>query len=58
MFRKVDVLTPSVTLLMGTRRNGDGREEIITVLFDRSSFTEQEAKEWWEQNRERLIVSY
>lgn len=31
-------------------------DEIITVLFDRTSFTEDEAKLWWESNKERLLM--
>lgn len=54
MYRKVDVIHPSVTLLMGRKRNSN-QEDIITVLFDRTSFTEDEAKEWWKLHRERLL---
>lgn len=31
-------------------------DEIITVLFDRTSFTEDEAKLWWDNNKERLLM--
>jgi hypothetical protein len=56
MFRKVDVLTPAVTLLMGKRRSS-GQEEIITVMFDRTTFTEDAAKGWWREHQDRLLHS-
>ena len=55
MFRKPDVLSSDVTLLMGTKRNST-QIEIITVLFDRSAFSEESARKWWENNRERLLM--
>eukprot|EP00602_Paraphysomonas_sp_CaronLab_P011111 CAMPEP_0185023352 /NCGR_PEP_ID=MMETSP1103-20130426/6033_1 /TAXON_ID=36769 /ORGANISM="Paraphysomonas bandaiensis, Strain Caron Lab Isolate" /LENGTH=617 /DNA_ID=CAMNT_0027555909 /DNA_START=95 /DNA_END=1945 /DNA_ORIENTATION=- len=45
MYRKTDILNSSVTLLMGQRRNS-AQVEIITVLFDRSEFSEDGAKKW------------
>jgi len=56
-------LNEYVTLLCGTRRvpaGGSGglrakKEEIITVLFDRSEFSERAAREWWFENRQRLL---
>jgi hypothetical protein len=56
MFRKPDVLNSEVTLLMGKKRNSS-QIEIITVLFDRSAFTEDSARRWWDSNKERLLMS-
>lgn len=30
-------------------------EEVITVLFDRTQFTEDRAKAWWQLNKERIL---
>jgi hypothetical protein len=56
MFRKVDLLNSAVTFLMGKRRVS-GQEEIITVMFDRTIFSEEDAREWWRENQERLTLS-
>ena len=68
MHRKPDLVHEGVTLLCGIRKEpkgssgsgsgsgGGGRkEEVITVLFDRSEFSEKSAREWWLKNRERLV---
>ena len=31
------------------------KEDIITVLFDRSEFSERSAREWWIDNKDRLL---
>jgi len=54
MFRKTDILNESVTLLCGTRKD-NGAVQIITVLFDRTEFSEANARAWWIENRDRLI---
>jgi hypothetical protein len=54
MFRKTDILNESVTLLCGTRKD-NGAVQIITVLFDRTDFSEAKARAWWLENRDRLI---
>lgn len=54
MFRKQDILNDSVTLLCGTRKD-NGLQQIITVLFDRTEFSEAKAREWWLDNRDRLL---
>ena len=54
MFRKQDILNDSVTLLCGTRKD-NGLQQIITVLFDRTDFSEAKAREWWLDNRDRLL---
>jgi hypothetical protein len=55
MFRKPDLLNNAVTLLMGKKRNSDAMD-IITVLFDRAKFSEEGARLWWNENRDRLMV--
>jgi hypothetical protein len=65
LVRKADILHDGVTLLMGVRRGKVGadssksarrnKEEIITLLFDRSEFSERSAKEWWMTHKERLL---
>ncbi|CAM9988068.1 unnamed protein product, partial [Ectocarpus sp. 8 AP-2014] len=59
-----------VTLLLGRRVDDEGRsfggiggegrqvhgaEEVITVMFDRSKFNEQEAHRWWLANGARIV---
>ena len=65
MHRKPDLIHEGVTLLCGFRKESKGsssssgssgrKEEVITVLFDRSEFSEKSAREWWLKNRERLV---
>jgi len=57
MHRKPDTATAQggVTLLMGERMDKPGEEQVITVLFDRSIFSEEDAKVWWSYNRDRFI---
>mmetsp|Transcript_15601 Transcript_15601/g.25998 ORF Transcript_15601/g.25998 Transcript_15601/m.25998 type:complete len:1156 (-) Transcript_15601:213-3680(-) len=55
MFRKPDLMNDAVTLLMGKKRNSDAMD-IITVLFDRGKFSEEGARLWWNENRDRLMV--
>eukprot|EP00903_Cladosiphon_okamuranus_P012004 g11271.t1 len=55
-----------VTLLLGLRVEDSGggdsageqqserAEQVITVMFDRSKFNEQEARRWWTANRARI----
>lgn len=43
-----------VMFLVGKRSNS-GIEGVITVLFDRSKFNEEDASKWWDLNRDRLI---
>ena len=57
MHRKKDMLHEGVTLLVGIRRGSEGlnrKEEVITLLFDRSEFSEKSARAWWLENRDRL----
>ena len=54
LFRRADVLNKHVTLLCGTKRN-TGEDAVITILFDRSHFTESEAEHWWQMNKDRLV---
>ena len=44
-----------VTLLCGTRKDS-GHRDIITVLFDRSLFSEQKAREWWSIHRDGIVL--
>ena len=62
LHRRSDVLHEGVSLLMGVKRapigkpgGGRRREEVITVMFDRSEFTERDAKGWWLENKERIL---
>ena len=54
-YRKRDRGTSArgVTLLVG-RRESDGREAVVSVLFDRTRFDEAAASEWYESNRSRF----
>ena len=54
MFRKPDIINDSVTLLCGTRKD-TGAQSVITVLFDRTEFSETKAREWWLSNRDRIV---
>ena len=45
MYRKPDPVCSEVTQLRGVRRD-DGLELVITLLFDRSRFSEEQASEW------------
>jgi hypothetical protein len=56
MFRKPDLINDSVTLIMGKKINSDVID-IVTILFDRATFSEDGARIWWEENRERLLDS-
>ncbi len=52
--------TPSscegVMFLVGKRKDEeDDKEEVVTILFDRSLFEEIEAVKWWKQNRDQII---
>jgi len=31
-------------------------DQVLTVLFNFSSFTEATANEWWESNKERVLA--
>jgi hypothetical protein len=68
LHRKPDLVHEGVTLLCGVRKEvrgaeradggsgvGGRKEEVITVLFDRSEFSEKRAREWWLANRDRLL---
>ena len=64
LHRRPDIINEYVTLLMGIRRAGSAtgmsslrakKEEIVTVLFDRSEFSEKSAREWWTENKHRLL---
>eukprot|EP00605_Chrysophyceae_sp_TOSAG23-4_P002095 GSChrysophyteH1.ASY1.ANO1.2321.1 assembled CDS len=59
LHRRSDVLNDAVSLLCGVRRDawnaGRKHEEIITVMFDRSEFSERQAREWWFENKDRLL---
>ncbi len=35
-----------------------GPEEVITVLFDRSQFTEDRARAWWQLNKDRILNDF
>lgn len=43
-----------VSLLMARREDNHGSLEAIAVFFDRSKFTEQQAADWWRDNRIRF----
>jgi len=30
-------------------------EQVITIIFDRSNFSEKEALDWWNENRRRFV---
>ena len=45
MYRKPDPVCSEVTQLRGVWRD-DGLELVITLLFDRSRFSEEQASEW------------
>ena len=47
---------PGVSLQMG-RTEDTGREEVVTILFDKSRFTEEQAAGWWRGNRCRFTLS-
>ena len=49
LHRMQDAENPAVTLLMGKRRI-DNEDLVISVLFDRSEFTEDQARNWWSMN--------
>ena len=36
----------------------NGPEEVITVLFDRSQFTEDRARAWWQLNKDRILNDF
>ena len=53
-----------VTFLVGKREIGVGRSElssdseqevVVTIMFDRSKFSELTASKWWKANRLRFI---
>lgn len=49
-----------IMFLIGNRVDGACDEEdsdIVTVLFDRSQFSEEEAAKWWRENRTQIIPS-
>ena len=39
------------------RTEDTGREEVVTILFDKSRFTEEQAAGWWRGNRCRFTLS-
>lgn len=56
MFRRADVLNEAVTLLLGHKRGDPSQQTyVITLLFDRSVFSEDSARVWWEQNQQRIL---
>lgn len=55
-FRKRDknAGADGVSLLMARREDDHGTLEAIAVFFDRTKFTEQQAADWWRDNRIRF----
>jgi hypothetical protein len=52
------ISSPGIILLCG-RHKETNREHILTVLFDRTVFTSEEAAAtWWELNKGRLLLIY
>jgi hypothetical protein len=55
MHRRQDTEQDGVAILEGTRRD-TGRDEVITLLFDRKVFLmEERAKMWWDRNKARFL---
>ncbi len=49
-------LEETIMLLVGKRDDNDDAEELtITIMFDRSQFTEKAASEWWHNNRKSFV---
>jgi hypothetical protein len=44
-----------VTLVMGYRED-NGKQEVVSILFDRSQFTQDHAAEWWATHRHRFSM--
>lgn len=46
-----------VMFLVGKKHHEEksDREDVVTILFDRSKFDEQSASTWWKLNREQII---
>jgi len=55
MHRKTDPLNDMITQLRGVNRYS-GQDEVITLLFDRNAFSEDQAIEWWKLNKDRFIA--
>ena len=56
--RRTHNLGASGGLVPAVSQGGDfaaGEEEVITVLFDRSQFSEDRARAWWQLNKERIL---